>query len=432
MTTITPRGALHLARDQFELYATEHEAKANPSSPKFTGHVLASSAMAKAATNRQMVSAMDEALKGLDAENPSFGHGFADSFRTIGEVRTAAFSLSGMQADGTPAAHLATRLHDSICAMLRGDRYITAQQVRDALQGAGDLAETAFGPADAPGLPLGLRYHPRYAIRFTQRAASGEIEDLGVVYAHTSPATHALLRMLPKGEVESVEKWDGKAWIELFGVHDDAVRGVPAVGEGPYRQGSISIGYDHGLDEALADVAEFHKALAPDLIASHPRMLTFDEATRRAEWMDSEVRELLIDTPSDAEVSMRHAIGNHIVDIDTMAQQIDAAMDVIYFALGIPMEMGLNAAPFWRLAHGANMAKLHTKADGTKYAVRREGDNKVVKPEGWTDPHAAIVEEIKRQVMAAPMAIDEEHYALRYAIRRLGPPEGYVDAEGEG
>jgi predicted HAD superfamily Cof-like phosphohydrolase len=162
----------------------------------------------------------------------------------------------------------------------------------------------------------------------------------------------------------------------------------------------------HGIEHALADVIEWHSAFQPDWLSGGTiQPLSMEEGEIRAAWIESEARELKDDTYNAVlrrrdQLSTVHDVSDlsYNETIGLMAKQVDAAMDAVYFALGIPMRMGLNPGPFWRIVHGQNMAKMHTDEHGAKHVVRRESDGKVVKPEGWVDPHELIVAEIKRQM----------------------------------
>lgn len=123
-----------------------------------------------------------------------------------------------------------------------------------------------------------------------------------------------------------------------------------------------------------ADVHAFHAAF------DHPASFrpVLQEETRRlarADWLQEEVDELR--------------------EATSIMLQADAYIDLIYFAVGGLVEMGIDPAPLWDIVHGANMAKIHP--DGT---VQRREDGKIIKPEGWVPPDAALVAEIERQINA--------------------------------
>jgi len=130
------------------------------------------------------------------------------------------------------------------------------------------------------------------------------------------------------------------------------------------------------IDRAFADVRAFHLAFgspAPDA----PVALDRDKALRRAAWIEEEAGELR--------------------EATTIAEQADAFIDAIYFAVGGLVEMGIQPGPLWDIVQGANMAKLWP--DGRPRW--RESDGKVIKPEGWQDPAEQLAAEIHRQLRAA-------------------------------
>ena len=63
------------------------------------------------------------------------------------------------------------------------------------------------------------------------------------------------------------------------------------------------------------------------------------------------------------------------------AGMLDAAVDIIYVAVGAAVEAGWPLDEAWKRVHAANMAKR--QPDGT---VHYREDGKVLKPEGWRSP----------------------------------------------
>lgn len=119
-------------------------------------------------------------------------------------------------------------------------------------------------------------------------------------------------------------------------------------------------------------VRDFHAAFDHP-IASGPQMLTDDRVQRRAEWMAEEVREFCA--------------------AQTVDEQADAMVDLMYFALGTLVEMGVDGMSLFHIVHQANMAKLWP--DGKPRF--RDGDGKVQKPPTWRDPGKAVRAELVRQ-----------------------------------
>lgn len=137
----------------------------------------------------------------------------------------------------------------------------------------------------------------------------------------------------------------------------------------------IENGMGHSLGAAFFQVRDFHLCFghpAPD----RPVLLSWEDKHKRARWIESEVAELC----------------NGL----NMVEQADAFLDIIYFALGGLVEMGINPAKLFSIVQDANMAKRFP--DGS--IQRRPHDGKIIKPPGWIDPTPAMQEEILRQMDA--------------------------------
>jgi len=125
------------------------------------------------------------------------------------------------------------------------------------------------------------------------------------------------------------------------------------------------------LDTAYDDVKDFHARFGHP-VRDQPTLLTADRAAARAAWMQEEVAEFLV--------------------AETVPDQADAMIDLIYFALGTLVEMGVRPEKLFDVVHAANMTKLWP--DGQP---RFREDGKTIKPPGWVDPTDALRDEIERQ-----------------------------------
>lgn len=114
-------------------------------------------------------------------------------------------------------------------------------------------------------------------------------------------------------------------------------------------------------------VKDFHLAFNHP-VSEKPTLLSEERAKARYSWMLEEINEFLVATKNG--------------DIYEMA---DAMIDEIYFALGTLVEMGIPPAKLFAAVQKANMSKLWT--DGKSHY---NDIGKVIKPEGWKDPHAQI------------------------------------------
>lgn len=124
-------------------------------------------------------------------------------------------------------------------------------------------------------------------------------------------------------------------------------------------------------------VREFQLAFnhpAPD----KPTMLTKERIEKRNSWMLEECEEMAV--------------------AETLEDQVDAAIDKLYFALGDLVELGVEPHNLLEIVQKANMGKLH-EVDGKMVPVYKE-DGKVKKPDNWEKdfaPEAKLKKEIKRQ-----------------------------------
>ncbi|WP_341323906.1 HAD family hydrolase [Solibacillus sp. FSL H8-0523] len=124
-------------------------------------------------------------------------------------------------------------------------------------------------------------------------------------------------------------------------------------------------------------VRKFHLAFnhpAPDV----PTMLTEERIMKRNSWMQEECKEML--------------------EAKTLEDQVDAAIDKLYFALGDLVELGVKPNNLLRIVQKANMGKLHN-VDGKMIPVYKE-DGKIKKPVDWEvkfAPEEKLKDEIARQ-----------------------------------
>lgn len=120
----------------------------------------------------------------------------------------------------------------------------------------------------------------------------------------------------------------------------------------------------HGLTDAQRCVAEFHEAFGHPT-ERLPGALNESRARAREAWMREELDEFL--AASD------------------LIGQADAMVDLIYFALGTLVELGVDGGQLFEVVHEANMKKLGPNG---KPLVREDG--KIAKPAGWVDPTATL------------------------------------------
>lgn len=118
------------------------------------------------------------------------------------------------------------------------------------------------------------------------------------------------------------------------------------------------------MNESYEMVKEFHTGFRLP-VSERPVMLDADRAQKRYSWMLEELDEF--------------------AEADSLVDQADAMIDLIYFALGTMVEMGVRPDRLFEAVHRANMTKLWP--DGKPHF--RE-DSKIIKPEGWQDPFETL------------------------------------------
>lgn len=105
------------------------------------------------------------------------------------------------------------------------------------------------------------------------------------------------------------------------------------------------------------DVLQFHKHINYEN-GKTPKSLKIDDFQQRVDYMEEEVSELIF-----------------CHDDKDLYGEVDALLDLIYFAIGTLLKMGVDPRPCWDEVHRANMDKLP--------AVNHKNS---VKPEGWRAP----------------------------------------------
>jgi predicted HAD superfamily Cof-like phosphohydrolase len=163
--------------------------------------------------------------------------------------------------------------------------------------------------------------------------------------------------------------------------------------------------HDHNPYSDFFKVREFQKAFncpAPDV----PTVLSDKLAINRASFVLEEVIELLYATAGDkdrfdkffaelilnAEETYKKQLTKPFPE-ERLIGQIDALIDIKYFAEGGLVETSVVPDRIFDLVHQANMSKIFS--DGKPHYDKV---GKVIKPEGWEAPEPKIEEEVKRQI----------------------------------
>lgn len=148
-------------------------------------------------------------------------------------------------------------------------------------------------------------------------------------------------------------------------------RDAPAPGQAPATH-ELPEG---ALDRRWGEVRRFHDVFGHP-VGQAPTLLSPDRVGKRFGWMLEELHEF-----------QRAA---------TIAEQADAMIDLIYFALGTLVEMGVRPDALFDIVQAANMSKLWE--DGQP---RYDQNGKVIKPATWRDPEELLQAAIEKMAMGA-------------------------------
>ena len=125
------------------------------------------------------------------------------------------------------------------------------------------------------------------------------------------------------------------------------------------------------MNKNWEQVKQFHLSFGHPA-KDKPTFMDADRAKKRYCWMLEEIDEFL--------------------EADEIVEQADAMIDLIYFALGTLVEMGVKPDELFDIVHGANMSKLWE--DGKPHYNEM---GKTVKPSTWEDPHEKLKLAIEKQ-----------------------------------
>lgn len=83
---------------------------------------------------------------------------------------------------------------------------------------------------------------------------------------------------------------------------------------------------------------------------------------------------------------------NEFLDAEDIVEQADAIIDLMYFALGTLVEMGITPDDLFDVVHKANMSKI-----GPNNERIYDNNSKILKPQGWIDPYKNLEQVINIQ-----------------------------------
>jgi predicted HAD superfamily Cof-like phosphohydrolase len=136
-----------------------------------------------------------------------------------------------------------------------------------------------------------------------------------------------------------------------------------------------------------------------------PEKMNRDEVSFLVKMILSELTELaqtVCDSPQESVEFVRGCVGVDLnrnykkptSDVEIIAQQVDAGVDMWYYYLNAMTKKGINSDQVFNTVHQANMDK---KWNDGKFHCRE--DSKIIKRPGWEEDHKLdVVSEIERQI----------------------------------
>jgi predicted HAD superfamily Cof-like phosphohydrolase len=119
----------------------------------------------------------------------------------------------------------------------------------------------------------------------------------------------------------------------------------------------------------ITDIEEFHEKFGTEY-RDHPRKLPEDERNFRSGFLMEEAEEYK--------------------KAQSLEDELDALVDLIYVALGTAYRQGLPIGKAWERVHEANMKKINASSASDS---KRNFAGDVIKPEGWQPPdHSDLVQ----------------------------------------
>ena len=141
--------------------------------------------------------------------------------------------------------------------------------------------------------------------------------------------------------------------------------------------------------DLIEDIEKFHEKYGLEYKDSISRHLSPEEKEFRVRCLLEEVQEYIA--------------------AKTLEEEIDAIIDLIYFALGTSYRHGFNFYDGWKSVHQSNMSKVRAEK---KEDSKRDFELDVVKPDDWKAPELddAVIKEINPATLS--------HWKGHYATKR--------------
>lgn len=163
-------------------------------------------------------------------------------------------------------------------------------------------------------------------------------------------------------------------------------------------------------DDNFNKAKDFHLLMDGSVIHT-PRLYTIEEGGHRANFKVEEIVEFLYAASQGDHHDFAQAILNLHTAVDQAAQkvqrkphpesplvgEVDALTDLLYFAYGSFVLMGVDPKPFFDIVHEANMGKIFP--DGKAHYDPET--HKILKPDHWEEtfaPEPAIKKELDKQI----------------------------------
>ena len=121
------------------------------------------------------------------------------------------------------------------------------------------------------------------------------------------------------------------------------------------------------INEAY-NLVKIFQSQAKQPVSNKPTLLPQDRVSIRYKWMKEELGEFF--------------------EAQNIYEQVDAIIDLLYYALGTLVELGVEPDELFIMLHEWNLKKLDK--------ICYDENGKVVKPEGWKHPDKEIKEIIDR------------------------------------
>ena len=141
--------------------------------------------------------------------------------------------------------------------------------------------------------------------------------------------------------------------------------------------------------DLIEDIEKFHEKYGLEYKDSISRHLSPEEKEFRVRCLLEEVQEYIA--------------------AKTLEEEVDAIIDLIYFALGTSYRHGFNFYDGWKEVHKSNMSKVRAEK---KEDSKRDFELDVVKPDNWKAPELddAVIKEINPATLS--------HWKGHYATKR--------------